>query len=315
MHWLLIAQLLGTGGHGSGPTLPALCSPGDVFVITNTPGMYLCETVNVWVPVGGSGSVGPTGPTGATGPAGPTGPTGADGAAGSTGATGPAGATGPKGDPGSAGATGATGPTGNTGSAGTPGATGPTGPTGNTGSAGSPGATGPTGPTGNTGTTGATGATGPTGPTGSTGSDGNTYVVLTANRTNATTAYADITDLAVTVAASTRYDVTCLLPYAANATTTGIGVSWTGPASPTLTSGIMVSPLTAQTVGATTIIGNDTGSTTSASVATTGNVALFHGLWSNGANAGTIQMRFKSEVAVAGAIVIQAGAWCRTHTY
>lgn len=54
---------------------------------------------------------------------------------------------------------------------------------------------------------------------------------------------------------------------------------------------------------------------TTASVATSGNVATFEGVWINGANAGNVQMRFKSEVAVASAIVIQAGSWCRYNVY
>lgn len=207
---------------------------------------------------------------------------------------------------------GSSGPTGATG------ATGPTGATGVTGSNGSNGAAGATGPTGTNGTNGAAGAAGAAGaigPTGPTGSDGTTYVVLASDRTNATTSFADITGLSWAVAANTRYDISCRFPYDANATTTGLGIGWTGPASPTLTRGQMVSPLTAQTVGGTVIIGNDNGSTTTASVATAGNVATFDGLWSNGANAGTLQMRFKSEIAVAAAIIIKAGAWCRYHVY
>lgn len=147
------------------------------------------------------------------------------------------------------------------------------------------------------------------------GGSGPTYVVLTATRTNATTSYADITDLVIPVAANQRLSVECRFVYSANATTTGIGIGWTGPASPTLTSGRMFSGLTSATVGGTTVIGNDTGGVTTASVGTTGNAATFTGFWSNGANAGNVQMRFKSEVAIASAIVIQAGSWCRYSTY
>lgn len=147
------------------------------------------------------------------------------------------------------------------------------------------------------------------------GGAGDTYVVMGADVTNATTSYANITGLSFSVAASTRYDVECHFQYNANATTTGIGIGWTGPASPTFTTGRMVSGLTAATIGGTTIIGNDTGGVTTASVATTGNHADFHGTWSNGANSGTLQMRFKSEVAVANAIVLKAGSWCKYATY
>lgn len=144
---------------------------------------------------------------------------------------------------------------------------------------------------------------------------GPTYVLLTANRTNATTSYADITDLVIPVSANTRYDIECKMIYSANATTTGIGIGWTGPASPTLVGGQMRSGLTSATVGGTTSVGNDTGGVTTASVATSGNFATFEGFWSNGANSGNVQMRFKSEVAVAAAIVIQAGSWCKYNSY
>lgn len=147
------------------------------------------------------------------------------------------------------------------------------------------------------------------------GGSGPSYVVTTADTTNATTSYANITGLSFSILASTRYRVSCILPYDANATTTGIGVGWTGPASPTLTRGFMTSGLTTATVGATTIQGNDTGAVTTASVATTGNIAHFEGIWSNGANAGTIQMRVKSEVAVASAIIMRTGAMCSYAVY
>jgi hypothetical protein len=77
----------------------------------------------------------------------------------------------------------------------------------------------------------------------------------------------------------------------------------------------MRSGLTSATVGGTTIVGNDTGGVTTASVATNGNFAVFEGFWRNGANAGSIQMRYKSEVAVANGIVIQAGSWCKFNSY
>lgn len=144
---------------------------------------------------------------------------------------------------------------------------------------------------------------------------GPTYVLLTATRTNATTSYADITDLVIPVTANQRLSVECRFIYSANATTTGIGIGWTGPASPTLTGGLMTSGLTTATVGGTTSVGNDTGAVTTASVATTGNFATFEGVWNNGANAGNVQMRFKSEVAIASAIVIQPGSWCRYQAY
>ncbi len=77
----------------------------------------------------------------------------------------------------------------------------------------------------------------------------------------------------------------------------------------------MTSGITIATVGGTTIVGNDTGSFTSASVATTNNSAFFQGTWENGATAGTLQMRFKPETATASGITIKIGSWCKYGTY
>lgn len=277
---------------------------------------------------GGAGSIGPMGPPGpagldgAPGPAGPTGPAGppgAAGAAGTAGAQGPAGPTGPQGlqgvpgAAGNAGAQGPAGPTGPQGPQGNPGAAGSTGPQGLPGTPGSAGAIGPTGPQGLQGSPGPTGSVGPTGPAGA----GATYVVLGADVTNATVSYANVTGLSWAVAATTRYDVSCLLAFTANAITTGLGISWTGPASPTLTHGLLTHLITTTTTGGMQSVGNDSGAVTtgSANAAPTLNTARFEGTWANGATAGTVQLRVKSEVAIASAIVIKAGSWCRVSTY
>lgn len=144
---------------------------------------------------------------------------------------------------------------------------------------------------------------------------GPVYSVLGSDVTTAVTTYADVTGLSLSLAANTRYAIECVIRYDANATTTGVGYGWTGPASPTLTAGRMVGGLTSATIGGTTLNGNDTGGVTTASVATTANVATLNGLWSNGANAGTLQLRHKSEVAIASAIVTKAGSWCRASVY
>ena len=149
-----------------------------------------------------------------------------------------------------------------------------------------------------------------------TSAGGTTYVVTTADvASTASNAYQNITNLSWTLAASTRYDIECHILYAASATTIGIGIGWTGPASPLLTTGQMTAGLTTATIGGTTSVGNDTGLYTSASVATTNNHARFEGFWSNGTNGGTLQMRFRPETATANGIVIKAGSWCKYSTY
>lgn len=142
----------------AGTALPATCTVGQAFYLTNAPAganLYTCTALNSWTLQ--TGAAGPTGPAGATGPAGPTGPGGAAGATGATGSAGPAGPAGPAGSAGSTGPAGAIGPAGPTG---TTGATGPAGAQGLTGAQGPAGATGPAGPTGPQGATGSAGANG-----------------------------------------------------------------------------------------------------------------------------------------------------------
>lgn len=149
------------------------------------------------------------------------------------------------------------------------------------------------------------------------GGGGATYVVTTADTAStASTAYQNITGLSWSINASTRYDVHCRFLYNASAATIGLAISWTGPASPTLTYGQMVSGITTATVGGTQIVGNDAGTvSTTASVATTNNTAVFEGVWSNGTTAGTLQMRFHPETATASGITIKIGSWCKYTTY
>jgi len=168
----------------AGTTLPATCSVGEAFFMTNAPAganLYACTALNSWTLL--SGIRGPTGPQGSTGTPGLVGPTGATGPQGSMGIPGTAGPTGATGAQGSRGATGATGPQGSGGGAtGPTGAQGPTGATGPQGSAGSQGPAGPTGVTGLQGPTGVTGATGATGPQGP-GGAGTSGLAISVNGT------------------------------------------------------------------------------------------------------------------------------------
>lgn len=146
---------------------------------------------------------------------------------------------------------------------------------------------------------------------------GGTYVTLSADVTNATTTFANVTGLSFAVAASTKYDVECSIAYTANATTTGLGLSWTGPASPTQASAMVIGATSTTAATVATLTGNDTGTvwTASAALSPTLNHATLTGHWSNGTTAGTLQLRVKSEVAVASGIVIKAGSWCKYSAY
>lgn len=147
------------------------------------------------------------------------------------------------------------------------------------------------------------------------GGGGGTYIVLASDVTNATVNYANVTGLSFAVAANTRYDIECKILYNASAATNGIGISWTGPTGATVMMARMISGIGTQTVGGTTIAGNDTGLTTSASAGTTNNNAVFEGMWANGSNAGTLQLRFRAEAAATNAIVIKAGSFCKYSVY
>lgn len=139
-----------------------------------------------------------------------------------------------------------------------------------------------------------------------------THVTLSADRTSAVTSLADVTDLSFSLAASTNYEIECKLAYTANATTTGILLSYTGATSPTLASGIAQT-----TTGGVNLAAADSGvATTSSTVATpTLNYALLAMNYRNSTNTGTWQLRFASEVAVANGIIIKAGSFCKYRTY
>lgn len=166
------------------------------------------------------GTPGPAGPQGPAGPAGPQGPQGIQGLTGDTGPQGPQGIqgpAGPQGDVGPQGPQGIQGPTGNT---------GPQGPTGNTGPAG-PGV--PVGGTLNqvlrkkSATDYDTEWATPAG-----GSDPWTYIVLGSDFTTSSATAVDITGMAFTPSANTRYEVYAVL-YTRTATTTvgpRPGIAW-----------------------------------------------------------------------------------------
>lgn len=150
------------------------------------------------------------------------------------------------------------------------------------------------------------------------GGSGATYYVTTTidSASIASNDYQNITGLSWSLSASTRYDISCNIIYDASATTIGIGIGWTGPASPTRTYGQMVAGSSGgATVGGTASVGNDTGSYTTSSTYTASNTAIFNGVWENGSTAGTLQMRFRPETATANGIIIKTGSWCKYSTY
>ena len=170
---------------------------------------------------------GPQGPQGPEGPAstvpGPQGPAGPEGSQGPQGAPGPQGVAGP---------VGSEGPQGPVGPAGDQGQRGETGATGEIGPQGLPGVTGPQGPAGPPGPQGPTGSQGPRGPQGPTGLGFTQVLVKQTDQTLIGDRFADVTGLGVSLDADQTYLFEFGLICDADATTTGIDVSCSGPASP-----------------------------------------------------------------------------------
>lgn len=132
--------------------------------------------------------------------------------------------------------------------------------------------------------------------------------------TNATTSFADITGLTWSVDANKKYTFNAWLLHRTDATTTGAQFGVNGPTSGNTVIGahqqIVASATTAATGGAGTAAAYDTAPV----VETTGPgatsmIALIQGAIETTA-AGTFAMRSKSEVAVAGGLVIKRGSWC-----
>lgn len=197
------------------------------------------------------------------------------------------------------------------GTQGPPGPQGPEGPAGQNGAqgpAGQNGAQGPQGIPGEDGQDGAPGQQGPPGP----GSVVK-YCRKASNQTHNTTGYVNVTDLSFAVEANTRYYARFIVKHQAPVATTGIGFAVTGPA------GVTSVDLGVQTIGALTLNtaghfgsygaqGYDAGGTTLGHNATnTQYVSVVEVLLVNGANAGTLQLRVRSEVAAI--VQVNAGSF------
>jgi hypothetical protein len=135
--------------------------------------------------------------------------------------------------------------------------------------------------------------------------------ILTSQYTNSTTGFTNVTggnNLAFAVNASTNYVMQCTLYYQA-ASTGGLNIEFTGPASPTAVTYGLDDPGTATTLAAvavatsySTSLGAAVG-TASTNFPATVTLGLI-----NGTTAGTVQMLAKSSAAVQ--LQIQAGSFC-----
>lgn len=220
---------------------------------------------------GGSGVTGPMGPSGATGPQGIQGPSGTTGQDGQQGLQGIQGIQGPSG------------------------VTGPQGPSGVTGPAGS-------------------GATGPTGSAGTAGSNGlgfSAMTRLTADRmSNSATVISNVTGLAFAVLSGQTYAYQFGVLFRTPATTTGLAVSVNYPASG-IQSAVARVPFAADGAGGESqgwiTASDDLVIGTGVQAANTDYFAEVRGVIAP-TSSGTVQVRFRSEVA-SSAVTIRAGSY------
>lgn len=282
---------------------------GDILTCSNC-GWRGAETA------GGAGTTGATGPAGPPGPAGPAGPPGADSTV--PGPRGPAGADstvpGPAGPPGVKGDTGSTGPAGPAGAASTvPGPTGPQGIKGDTGATGPAGAAstvpGPAGPKGADSTVpGPQGIQGVPGNTGPPGLGLTGIAKLAADLSSSLVAMGDVTGLSVALAAGTVYSFRAIVAFSTAATTTGIKLGVSGPATPAVISYTVTTPITATGVVINAASAYDGGAaSTGVAAANTSYTATIEGVIVTGVAGGNLVVRFATEVA-ASAVTVRRGS-------
>jgi hypothetical protein len=138
------------------------------------------------------------------------------------------------------------------------------------------------------------------------------WVRVTADVTNATVSFADVTGLSVNVVANKNYMFEAELIHQTNASTTGAQFGIGGVSMTTMIAGI-ISVVTPSATAAVLSSGVATAINTAASVETTGPGAVnaparLTGAFTPSAS-GTFAVRCASEVAVAGGLVIKAGSW------
>lgn len=136
-------------------------------------------------------------------------------------------------------------------------------------------------------------------------------LVMSADYTNATTSFTDITGLTIAVESGKTYAVEANLIHQNDATTTGSQFGINGPSMTynivatidTVTPSVTAS---AHSAGATTAL--DTAITAQTTGATSNRLAIIAGTIIPSA-AGTFAMRGKSEVAVAAGLTVRRGSW------
>jgi hypothetical protein len=141
-----------------------------------------------------------------------------------------------------------------------------------------------------------------------------TFARVSADRTNTTTTFADVTNLTFSIAASTNYAFTCEVSYTTAVTTTALQLSINGPASPTAMRYTVVTQTTATAIHSASQSAYDTVTNPATGGGATALPVRITGVLENGANAGTLAIRFRSEIA-ASVVTVQRGSFCTFATF
>lgn len=138
-------------------------------------------------------------------------------------------------------------------------------------------------------------------------------LVVTADVTNATTSFADITGLTCPVEAGKTYIIEAYIIHINNATTTGSRFGFNGPAM-TYVIASTIDTVTASVTASAHSAGTVTALETAITAQTTGSaantLAIIAGSITPSAE-GTFAMRCASEVAVASGLIVRRGSWLK----
>lgn len=137
---------------------------------------------------------------------------------------------------------------------------------------------------------------------------------VTADVTNATTSFADVTGLTVALKSGKKYAFESHLFHISNATTTGAQFGVNIGAVPTVLMVGTIDTVTASVTASVHSAGTVTARDTAATAQTTGSAAVTLGILSGFIQPsadGTFAIRCASEVAVASGLIVKAGSWLR----
>lgn len=147
------------------------------------------------------------------------------------------------------------------------------------------------------------------------GGESDIVVVTPADVTNATITFANVTGLTFNMLANKTYIIEAWLIFQSSATATGIKFALNGPASPVAVAMLAHIPIALTLYASCVTLASrayDTGTpSVSVDTANANLLAKIDGLVRNGANAGTLAIRFACEVATSPGVTVKAGSVLR----